>query len=706
MLLRDLQLLHPASLSGLVPRKTLSHVRAICLSCALRSADLTSLLLRASTCGWGDTAATSAMSAASDSSDGTPVCPFPMKDAALKSRPGFLTPALQRPGYLARAVLPLLALAVLATFTTRPELAGRSGGSTSLVADSYDGFDAKGAAQLRLDQCLMADVLRQGGPNMFALAKDSLVLPADQLHQKADRGYPGTPFAQAYDKDHDTTDEWVKKAGDRPLAWQNAISGLYDYPDSPGDETKIFDRTGLLPWLYQAYMGGLGFFFYDPTPSADTKTTDAVVALGDQLYGSSGTSAAESDAWKLWKRHAAETPPRSYADDSRLFLASGGFPRTATQPGTAEFRLAVEDLKTRFASCAWRTPVDPNTVLGKEVAAASAEWQQEIASQVTQRQQILTANSQAVKALQDGSFALGEILGQAWIADYTTRWQDYWSAGGVGWIGDSPMVIHAHGATDKCLEAQGGKTADGTPVQIYTCNSTAAQKWQISDDALVNVNSGKCLDIKGNGTVNGTALQLLACNNQSAAQKWVYNTHATTRLYNPGTGNCVDLATYDNGRDGRMWDCKGTDPQKFDIAPSGHNGTDKSYYPTKVQFDKAKKAVPDAQAAAKKQLDLIKAQAAVAQTAVADTDTATKAAYAIADAAGAPRGRGLLVGQQKAQVTKASAAALEALSKAGDTAYAATRAAAGDSETIAARALTPAAPSKAACRTAAAHEAK
>ena len=199
-------------------------------------------------------------------------------------------------------------------------------------------------------------------------------------------------------------------------------------------------------------------------------------------------------------------------------------------------------------------------------------------------------------------------------------------------------------------------------------------------------------------------LQIWTCNS-SAAQKWEYDTHGTTRMYNPGTGNCLDLATYVNGRDARMWDCKGTDPQKFDIVPSGHNGTDKLDYPTKAQFDKAKKGVTDAQAAAKKQLDLIKAQATAAKKSATDTDTATQAAYAIADTAGAPRGRGLLVGQQKAQVTKAASAALEAMSKAGDTAYAATRAAAGDSATIADRALTQAAASKAAFRTAAAQEA-
>ncbi|MGW1723251.1 ricin-type beta-trefoil lectin domain protein [Streptomyces sp. NPDC002306] len=569
----------------------------------------------------------------------------------------------------------------------------------------------------------MHDVLRMGGPAMYSIAQGALDQTPEQLRTVANRQYwTDTPLSVAFEKDRDDIEKIDLSV--RPHEWRKSLEQLSapgnfksiaDFFDPPGygnGGPDVFNQVGISPWLGTQWGRSEGDFYEDPTPRADDVTVKAVRDLGTPLYG------ADPDpdlSGKDWQRDYAEhqswdslvnwSMEPTAADNARIFLSSGGFPRTAPSPGSVEYRIAVEDLKSRFASCAWRTPVDPNKVLGQEVAAASAEWQQEIAAQGTQRNQILNANRDAVKALAAGATGLGEMLGQSWIADHLTRWQDYWSAGGPGWIGDSPMVVHAHGATDKCLEAQGAKTANGTPVQIYTCNGTVAQQWQISGDALVNVNSGKCLDVKGNGAANGTVLQLLTCNNQSASQKWEYNTHATTRLYNPGTANCLDLATYDNGRDGRMWDCKGTDPQKFDFAPSGHNGTGKLDYPTKAQFDKAKKGVADAQTAAKKQLDLIKAQTVAAQKSATATDTATKAANAIADTAGAPRGRGLLVGQQKAQVTKASAAALEALSKAGDTAYAATKAAAGDSATIAARALTQAAQSKAAFRTAAAQEA-
>ncbi|MEU2426088.1 ricin-type beta-trefoil lectin domain protein [Streptomyces sp. NPDC007851] len=618
----------------------------------------------------------------------------------------------------------VLALAVLATVAGRPDPHHDRAADLSPVADSYDGFDTKAAEQLRQDQCLMAGVLGMGGPAMFSTAQAALDQTPDKLHTAANREYWNTtPLSTAYDQDKDAAD----KAGDALDAyidvWKKPLDGLstpagftvtgfHWPPGTTGTGPSFFAQTGLSQWTAAQFWKTEDGFYEDPTPRADDATLKAVKDLGTPLYGADPDPSLPTPQWQQsYAEHQAwdhlvnwDMEPAS-ADNARLFLSSGGFPRTAPEPGSVEYRIAVEDLKTRFASCAWRSPVDPDRVLGNEVADASAEWQQEIAAQAGQRDQILNANRDATKALATGSKALGELLGQSWIADRLARWQDYWSAGGPGWIGDSPMIVHAHGATDKCLEVGGGKKDNGTPVQIYTCNGSVGQKWTISDDALVNVNSGKCLEVKGGGTANGTAVQISTCNGKSAAQKWEYGTHGTSRLYNPGTGNCLDLATYDNGRDGRMWDCKGTDPQKFDFAPSGHNGTDKLDYPTKAQFDKAKKGVTDAQTAAKTQLDLLKAQATAAKKSATDTDTATQAAYAVADRAGAPRGRGLLVGQQKAQVTKASAAALDALAKAGDTAYAATKASAGDSATIAARALTQAAQSKAAFRTAAAQEA-
>lgn len=639
------------------------------------------------------------------------------------------THARARSGLLAPLLTSAVAVALIGSVAVQPSLISRYAGDETASAadagDSYDGFDAQAAEQLREDQCRLGEVLRMGGPAMFGVAQDGLNQAPDKLHTAANREYwNDTPLSTAFEQDRDAADKEGSALFDHIGDFE--ISGLptprgfksvvdFEWPPGTSNDGRLnfFQQTGISKWIWEQFWKDEGDFYRDPTPRADDATVKAVKDLGDPLYGGDPDPNApdwnqEYEEHRAYDRLLNWTKDPMPVDDARLFLSYGGFPRTAPEPGSVEYRIAVEDLKSRFASCSWRTPVDPNKVLGKEVAAASAEWQQEITAQAAPRNQILTNNKNATKALAAGSKALGELLGLSWRADHLVRWQDYWSAGGPGWIGTSPMVIHAHGAANMCLEVGNNKTDNGTPVQIYTCNGSAGQKWRISDsdNALVHVNSGKCLDVPKADSANGTALRIWTCNG-SAAQQWQYDTHGTTRLYNPVTANCLDLAAYDKGRDARMWDCKGTDPQKFDIVPSGHQGADDDLdYPTKAQFDKAKKGVTDAQTEAKKQLDLLKSQATAAKTAATTSDTALTAAYGIADKAGAPRGRGLLVGQQKAQVTKASSAALDALAKAGETAASATRAAAGDSETIASRALTQAAQSKAAFRTAAANEAR
>ncbi|WTP19217.1 ricin-type beta-trefoil lectin domain protein [Streptomyces sp. NBC_00191] len=586
------------------------------------------------------------------------------------------------------------------------------------VSDSYDGYDAKAAERLREDQCVAAEALRKGGPEVYALAQNAMTLPPDQLHQKLERNIfsDQTPLHLANKADSDSESQWVDKVQKQGYAWSSATSGLESYPGAPKDANKIYDKIGLLSWLWQSYADPDEVFspFFDPSPTADDKTKAAALAIGDPQYTTAGTP-KEQEAWALWKKNSGKIEPnqffvpRVFADDARIFLGSGGFPRTAPAEGTSEFRIAVEDLKSRFASCAWHDPIDPNRVLGKEVAQASAEWQQEISSQAAQRNQILGASKDATKVLQDGTFTLGQIVGQSWLADYYTRWQDHWAAGGVGWIGDSYVTIEVPGAKGNCLDVAGGAKTNGTPVQTYTCNGGAAQQWTIEgseDDLhLRNVGSFKCLDVAGNASANGTKIQISDCY-KSNGQSWKGDVRATSPLKSLSTGKCLDLSAFTKSTDARLWDCKDASAQKFLIKPSGHKGTDTLSYPDKAQFDKAKKGITDTQAAAKKQLAVLKTQLEAAKKSATASDAAQAAAYGIADAAGAPRGRGLLVGQQKAQVTKGTVAALTAMVKAGETAEAATRASAGDSDTIAQRALAQAAQVNAEFRKEAAHTAE
>lgn len=60
-------------------------------------------------------------------------------------------------------------------------------------------------------------------------------------------------------------------------------------------------------------------------------------------------------------------------------------------------------------------------------------------------------------------------------------------------------------ANNKCVDISGSSTADGAKVQIWDCNGTGAQRFNIAPTSdgywkIINVNSGKGLDIQGAST--------------------------------------------------------------------------------------------------------------------------------------------------------------------------------------------------------------
>ena len=73
----------------------------------------------------------------------------------------------------------------------------------------------------------------------------------------------------------------------------------------------------------------------------------------------------------------------------------------------------------------------------------------------------------------------------------------------------------------KCMDVVSSGTANGTKIQLFDCNGTAAQQWSWTSSglSLVNPQSGRCLDDPSSSTVDGTQLQLWDCNN-TAAQQW------------------------------------------------------------------------------------------------------------------------------------------------------------------------------------------
>ncbi|MGW0064585.1 carbohydrate-binding protein [Streptosporangium sandarakinum] len=118
------------------------------------------------------------------------------------------------------------------------------------------------------------------------------------------------------------------------------------------------------------------------------------------------------------------------------------------------------------------------------------------------------------------------------------------------------------GLAGKCLDVAGANPADGTKVQLYTCNNTTAQNWTVSGQQLKAL--GKCLDVAGGATTDGTKIQLYTCNN-TAAQNWTPQPDGT--LKNPQSGKCLDV-TGANPADATpvtLWTCTGAPNQKWTL---------------------------------------------------------------------------------------------------------------------------------------------
>ncbi|MEV4625322.1 ThuA domain-containing protein [Micromonospora sp. NPDC049523] len=131
--------------------------------------------------------------------------------------------------------------------------------------------------------------------------------------------------------------------------------------------------------------------------------------------------------------------------------------------------------------------------------------------------------------------------------------------GGGGGTGTGPIV----GLANKCLEVDGGGTADGTQVQINTCTGTPRQTWTKQGQTLRAL--GKCLDVSGSGTANGTKIQLWTCNG-TGAQNWAPNT-ADSSLRSPASGKCLDVSNNSSadGQDVHLWDCLGAANQRWTL---------------------------------------------------------------------------------------------------------------------------------------------
>ncbi|MFE3284104.1 ricin-type beta-trefoil lectin domain protein [Streptomyces sp. NPDC059233] len=119
-------------------------------------------------------------------------------------------------------------------------------------------------------------------------------------------------------------------------------------------------------------------------------------------------------------------------------------------------------------------------------------------------------------------------------------------------------AVAVTGLAGKCLDVQDGQTADGTPVQLLTCNETKPQQWRITGDTVRAL--GKCL------TSEGGKATLRTCDPNNTGQKFTYQ--STDKTLRMAANVCVDVpgGNESDGTDLLIWACSGGSNQQWSFG--------------------------------------------------------------------------------------------------------------------------------------------
>ncbi len=178
----------------------------------------------------------------------------------------------------------------------------------------------------------------------------------------------------------------------------------------------------------------------------------------------------------------------------------------------------------------------------------------------------LTLNGSSISAAIDG-VSVGSATDSAYssgmiglgVAGYQTDQFDNLSVVAAGPTAPTGAITAGDNAA-KCVDDNADSTANGTHVQMYSCNGGAAQKWTIATNGTIQIN-GKCMDITGGSTANGALIEEWSCNG-GANQQWL---PVNGTLVNPVSGKCLDDPAFNtaNGTQLDLWTCNGGSNQQW-----------------------------------------------------------------------------------------------------------------------------------------------
>lgn len=116
-----------------------------------------------------------------------------------------------------------------------------------------------------------------------------------------------------------------------------------------------------------------------------------------------------------------------------------------------------------------------------------------------------------------------------------------------------------------CIDANGAGNVNGTVVQVYTCNGTAAQDWAYdSGDRTIRPTYNRNLCVTNQGS--GMQLVLWTCDGHVARQ-WNYDTRGY--LVSVSNGQCMDAANWGgSGSPINAWNCNNATAQIWNPSDS------------------------------------------------------------------------------------------------------------------------------------------
>lgn len=120
-------------------------------------------------------------------------------------------------------------------------------------------------------------------------------------------------------------------------------------------------------------------------------------------------------------------------------------------------------------------------------------------------------------------------------------------------------------STGLCLDNYTGSTSPGNRQAVFTCNRSAAQKYQWHSDGTIRVQGGNCLDNLGGVNANGNPIGIWPCNG-SIMQQWVMDNNGSIR--NPNYNRCIDNPNNSTtaGTYLQLFDCNGSPAQQWSLT--------------------------------------------------------------------------------------------------------------------------------------------